>query len=377
MARKDDETRWKQEGRTAAKHQVLTEYLGAWIPILGQLDWVHDLVLIDGFAGPGRHTGGEPGSPLLMLDAFAKHRARDRLNVEAHFFFIEKDPRRVESLRQEIADRGAPPQAVTVEVIEGDYAEEFSPIVTAARERWQDCPVFAFIDPFGADPHQQLTADLLSLPRCEALTFVPLGFFSDLFNVDDMRDTLARVFGDEVFERGDGLDATARRELLVEMTEERLRGSCKWVRAIELVPAGRHGRHHYLFFGTNHPRGLARMKSAMWKLDPVGGVRFRDSTRPGQGVMFEDEPDFGPLLAALKEEFGDGIFTVEEAEDFTLFETPYLHDSQLKSKVLRPAEIAGELLPVDPPAGRKKNTYKKGSGIRLRFVEPPSDDRLF
>jgi hypothetical protein len=119
------------------------------------------------------------------------------------------------------------------------------------------------------------------------------------------------------------------------------------------------------------------MKSAMWRLDPVGGVSFRDSTQPGQGVMFEDEPDFGPLLAALKERFGEDVFTVEEAEDFTLFETPYLHDSQLKSKALAPAEGAGELEPVDPPAGRKKNTYKKGVGIRLRFVESPSDDRLF
>jgi three-Cys-motif partner protein len=377
MAPGEDKTRWKQEGRTAAKHRVLTEYLGAWIPILGQLDWVHDLVLIDGFAGPGRHTGGEPGSPLLMLDAFVEHRARARLDIDAHFFFIEKDPRRVESLRQEIADRGTPPPEITIEVIEGDYAEEFSPIVEAARERWQDCPVFAFIDPFGADPHQYLTADLLSLPRCEALTFVPIGYFSDLFTAPGMQETLRQVFGEEVFERGEGLDPTERRALLVEMTEERLRVSCRWVRAIELIPSGPQGRYHYLFFGTNNPTGLARMKSAMWKLDPVGGVSFRDSTQPGQVVMFEDEPDFGPLLAALKEHFGDGIFAVEEAEDFTLFETPYLHNSQLKSKVLAPAERAGELEPVGPPAGRKKNTYKKGAEIRLRFVEPPSDDRLF
>jgi three-Cys-motif partner protein len=377
MVDKHSETRWERGGRTEAKHRVLTEYLGAWIPILGQLGWVHDLVLIDGFAGPGRHTGGEPGSPLLMLDAFVEHRVRARLEVDAHFFFIENDPRRVASLRQEIGDRGAPPPGVTIEVIEGDYAEEFAPIVEAARERWQDCPVFAFIDPFGADPHQHLTADLLSLPRCEALTFVPIGYFSDLFTAPGMQETLRQVFGEGVFERGQGLDPTERRALLVEMTEEKLRGSCKWVRAIELIPSGPQGRYHYLFFGTNNPTGLARMKSAMWKLDPVGGVSFRDSTQPGQSVMFEDEPDFGPLLGALKEHFGDRVFTVEEAEDFTLFDTPYLHDSQLKSKVLRPAERAGELEPVDPPAGRKKNTYKKGAGIRLRFVEPPSDDRLF
>jgi hypothetical protein len=119
------------------------------------------------------------------------------------------------------------------------------------------------------------------------------------------------------------------------------------------------------------------MKSAMWKLDPVAGVSFRDSTQPGQGVMFEDEPDFGPLLAALKERFGKDVFSVEEAEDFTLFETPYLHDSQLKSKVLAPAERAGELEAIDPPAGRRRNTYNT-PGLQLRFVEPPpSNESLF
>jgi len=116
------------------------------------------------------------------MDALVEHRSRERLDVDPHFFFIEKDPRRIESMRQEIADRGAPPQEVTIEVIEGDYAEEFPAIVEAAREGY-DCPVFAFIDPFGADPDQQLTADLLLLPRCEALTFVPIGYFSDLFTV--------------------------------------------------------------------------------------------------------------------------------------------------------------------------------------------------
>lgn len=370
---KEDKTRWKQGGRTAAKHRVLVEYLGAWIPILGQLSWVHDLVLIDGFAGPGRHTGGEPGSPLLMLDAFIEHRDRDRFDVAAHFFFIEKDRSRVESLRQELDARGVPPDGATVKVIHGDYAEEFPAVVDAARERWPNCPIFAFVDPFGADTKPELTANLLALPRCEALTFVPIGYFAAFFDVPDMRRTLGLVFGRGVFERGADLDASARRNLLVEMMEERLRESCRWVRAIELVPAGGQGRHHHLFFGTNDRVGLARMKTAMWTLDPIGGVSFRDSTQPDQAVIFEAEPNLAPLLAALKENFGDRVFTIEEAKDFTLFDTPFLHDSHLKSKTLIPVEKIGQLVAVAPVPGRRKSSYPDGT--RLRFVEPPTSDQ--
>jgi len=375
MRGKSKETRWARGGRTEAKHRVLVEYLGAWIPIFGMQQWVNDLVLIDGFAGPGRHTGGEPGSPVLMLDTYEQHRDRDRLNVTAHFFFIEKDEHRVKSLRQEIANRGQLPDDVTVEVIHGDYADKFPAVVAGARERWTGCPIFSFIDPFGADTQPELTADLLSLPRCEALTFVPIGYFADFFNASDMRRTLGLVFGDEVFERGSDLDPQARREFLVEMMEERLRASCQWVRAIELVPTGGGGRTHHLFFGTNDRVGLARMKTAMWKLDPVGGVRFVDSTRPDQVVLFEAEPDLTPLLTALKEQFGDRVFTIEEAEDFALFSTPFLHDSHLKAKTLAAAERVGELVPVDPAPGRRKNAYR--TGTQLRFIEPVLDERLF
>jgi len=74
-----------------------TKYPGAWI--LGQLGWVQYVGQIDGFAAPGRHTDGEPGSPLLRMDALVEHRSRERLDVDPHFFFIEKDPRRIESRR--------------------------------------------------------------------------------------------------------------------------------------------------------------------------------------------------------------------------------------------------------------------------------------
>jgi three-Cys-motif partner protein len=376
MAGKPRKTRWNRGGRTEAKHRVLGEYLGAWIPIFGLQRWVHDLVLIDGFAGPGRYDGGEPGSPLLMLDAFEEHRDRDRLEVTAHFVFIEKDKERVKSLRQEIDARGEPAPDITIEIIQGDYADKFPVVVDDARKRWPNCPIFAFIDPFGADTEPDLTANLLGLPRCEALTFVPIGFFADLFNAPDMQRTLGLVFGEEVFERGADLEAAARRNLLVEMMEERLRESCEWVRAIELVPTGGGGRHHHLFFGTNDETGLARMKTAMWKLDPIGGVSFVDSTQPGQVVLFETEPDLAPLLAGLKERFGKDEFTIEEAERFTLG-TAFLHDSQLKSKTLAPAERAGELEAVNPPADRRRNTYKT-PGLHLRFIEPPpSNQSLF
>src|SRR6266508_3728294 len=74
VARKD--TLWPITRPTQAKHMILRTYLDAWLPILGAGRHAHEhVVLIDGFAGPGRYSGGEPGSPLIMLEAYLDHSA--------------------------------------------------------------------------------------------------------------------------------------------------------------------------------------------------------------------------------------------------------------------------------------------------------------
>src|SRR4051812_10923887 len=84
------ETLWPMRPTTAAKHTILRKYLDAWLPILGGGRYASDyLILIDGFAGPGRYSTGEDGSPLLMIKAYLEHSGEITANV--HFFFIEDD----------------------------------------------------------------------------------------------------------------------------------------------------------------------------------------------------------------------------------------------------------------------------------------------
>jgi hypothetical protein len=62
-------TRWPLAPHTKIKHEILKRYLNAWLPILGS--WAGRVVFIDGFAGPGRYSGGEPGSPVIALQTFS------------------------------------------------------------------------------------------------------------------------------------------------------------------------------------------------------------------------------------------------------------------------------------------------------------------
>lgn len=366
MAKKPDSLRWTRAGHTEAKHKILERYLDAWFGILGRSS--EDLVVIDGFAGSGRYEGGEPGSPLIMLDAYARRRDRRELDVTVHYFFIEADEPQADSLQQEL-DRRKMVADIVLEVINGDYDREFPKVLERVRQNWPRAPIFAFIDPFGGQHKQiSLTNELLRLPRCEALVFVPIGHFGDFFETDDMRATLEAVFGPKIFELGAGMTAAARKRLLVGQLEERLQRSCQWVRAFELVPK-RGSRSYYLFFGTNSKTGLARMKEAMWALDRVGGQSFRDSTRTGQSVLFEAEPDLRPLRILLEEHFDGQVFSIEDAECFTLCETPFRHDAHLKRKTLAPAERE-ERLEVVESSRMQKSSYP--AGTKMRFVPEPS-----
>lgn len=134
---------WDQDPHTAAKHRVLRKYLDAWIAAMGQQALKSSayrvgpprLLLVDGFAGPGRYSGGEPGSPLLMLDALLSHTALPRLaGVQFTFLFIEQDQRRVDHLRGEVATLGALPSNVTVRIEHGAFEATFGGLLDQATE---------------------------------------------------------------------------------------------------------------------------------------------------------------------------------------------------------------------------------------------------
>ena len=53
----------------------------------------------------------------------------------------------------------------------------------------------------------------------------------------------------------------------------------------------RNASDYFLYFASNNRLGLAKMKEAMWKVDPAGGFTFSDATNFDQAVLFQPEPD--------------------------------------------------------------------------------------
>lgn len=360
------ETLWELEGHSKAKHEILRRYLGGWLPIMAK--WNGRLLLLDGFAGPGRYTGGEEGSPLIMLKAYLEHTQRDRISAELVYAFIEENLDRVEHLEAEIAALGTLPDDLLCQVIHGNFEEVFRDQVEHLQKRNQQlAPTFAFIDPFGyTDAPLDLTKSILKFDRCEVLIYLPIPHINRWLSKPDQEQGLSALFGSDEWKKAIELKGSARKTFLHDLFRDQLKldGGVKYVRSFEII--NRQGTSGYhLFFGTNHETGLELMKGAMWRIDTVEGQTFRDSTDSGQLVLLGDgDPDPAPLERALRDHFGTQPFSIRDAELFALVDTPYL-GKHLRKPILKPLERDDELEVLESP---RKNRWTYPEGTIMRFV---------
>ena len=363
---------WRQDDHTAAKHRVLRAYLDGWIAVMAQQSLnAHGygsgparLLLVDGFGGPGRYAGGEPGSPLLMLDALLSHSARDRWNaVFFIFLFIEHDVRRVENLRREVAALGELPKNVKVIIEHGEFEATFGRLLDGTTGHGKTLiPTFAFIDPFGySTSSMSLTGRLLTFPRCEVLVFLPLTFVHRFVGRPGQECALTSLFGCDDWRDAIELEGEERREFLLELFERQLRSNptVEHVRSFQLRTHD--GNDYRLVFGLGHDKGLDLAKDAMWKVDPVAGTAYVGRTQTGQDVLFAHTVDTAPLLADLRARFGTEWFTIEEAERFTRIDTIF-RVGHLRRATLLPAEKDGQL------EIRRASGTRGLDGARLRFL---------
>lgn len=361
---------WDHDAHTAAKHRVLRAYLDGWIPVMAQQVQAFTirpprLLLVDGFAGPGRYATGEEGSPLIVLDALLSHSAFPRLSgVQFIYLFIEHDTRRVEHLRREVAGLGSLPGNVTVHIEHGEFETTFGALIEQTTDHGKVLvPTFAFIDPFGySTASMSLTGRLLAFPRCEVLIFLPLSFVHRFVGREGQDAALTSLFGCEDWRQAPDLQGGERRAFLLSLFERQLAAnpSVAHVRSFQLRTHD--GNDYRLVFGVGHVKGLDLAKDAMWKVDPVAGTSYVATTESGQEVLFTPDSlvDTTPLLAELRSKFGTDWFTIDQAERCTRIDTPF-RIGHLRQRTLQPAEKAGKL-EVQRPG---RTAFKEA---RMRFV---------
>jgi len=356
-------TVWDLEPHTERKHEILRRHLGAWLPILGQTNG--RIVYIDGFAGPGMYSGGEPGSPVVAIRTALDHKLLPRMRAELIFVFIENREDRAKTLKKVLRERFPKlPPNIKYEVYHSPFSDTITEILDEIeKEGARLAPTFAFIDPFGfAGFPLSVVTRLLSYRACEILVTFMEGFVVRF--LDELRaDALNELFGtDEWVQARDLPTADERRNFLLALYERQLRRACgaKFVRSFEMVGKGGNVLY-YLVFATKHLKGLDVMKNAMWKADPTGQFRFSDRTDPTQTTLLslENEPSWAvPAAGSVFERFRGHTVPVEDIGSFVIGETPFLFH---KRPILGRLESEGKITSVVPR--QKARTWPRGCRV--------------
>jgi three-Cys-motif partner protein len=354
-------TIWPREEHTRAKHELLARYLSRWVPIFqhGYGKTSH-LVFIDGFAGPGVYTQGEPGSPVVMVREYL--RATRDPDTTLHCFFVEGNKKRAEELEARVDGFRGP--KCLIDVLHGDYADHYDHIMRKV-DALPEPAVFAFLDPFSAVDDPDLAVDVVVRPRSEALVYLPVGHFARFLDQANMERTLNGVFGDARWKVLKGQSTAEIRKGLVEIYAQRLAepGSGEhgrfYVETFAIQPGK--GERYYLFFATKHAKAVEAMREAMWHLDPANGRLF-DARSPSQRSLDVWKPG---LSDDIHRRFPKGAtFDFEEAWRFVVDERPPFDKKRLRAALTYLRE-AGLIQVIDPKSGKpSKRGFPPGRPIR-------------
>ena len=301
---------------------MLRHYLAAWFPIMlhGGFPGV---TYAEGFAGPGEYAGGEEGSPMIALRQVVDRPDLVKLGKPTRFVFVEQQQDRFDHLRQQVrslSPRDGRPASIAISGTRGICQESLISELEKAGAFGE--PIFANLDAWGADVPHEVVKRIAANPASEVLVTFVSDFFRRFATLDEI-DKGDLQFGNRTWRKVADLPSEAKKPFLVDQYRSVLHSAgLPMTLTFELVDEGGHGV--FLVYGTRDETGLARMKDAMWKVDPLYGLRFRDPRDVNQLAFNIDQPDLAPLSEDLRRELNDGErHRVKDLRRYTLLKTVY------------------------------------------------------
>ena len=263
----DADEKWVYTQHTAAKHEILHRYLGAWLAILGRArkgsDWRHkQLVLVDAFAGRGRYMGGEPGSPMIIFDrAVEAVKAGMAQSVRIHC--AEPNASNFSDLEKVCSALQYP--GVEIDATPDTFVEIGTRIADWAEAQKASVPIFVLVDPFGVKGVPlRLIRRLLDVERLEVLLTFMVRDPSRFMKEGNYAEPLTALFDGDAWRECE--DAPDRASCLLLRFQDIVRPSvARWATPFRVFEDKRKIVLYYLLHLTNNDLGMREMKKAMIK----------------------------------------------------------------------------------------------------------------
>ncbi|WP_080682004.1 three-Cys-motif partner protein TcmP [Sorangium cellulosum] len=361
-------TIWELEPHTAAKHRILRSYLDAWFPILARHPKAKRVLYVDAFAGPGEYKNGEDGSPVIALKAVLEH--SHKFDTLIRLVFVEQNQARCDHLRAVIGRYADKIKAAHKRVeVSGPHCDDCEKLLSKAlaayeAKRQPFGPALIFLDQFGySDVPLALVANIMRYEQCEVFSYLHGDGIRRFLEDPSKHEAISRAYGGDSWKAALKLPLKQRVTFLANEYQSVLKSKAgvKFVWHFAM-----HGEGdkllYWLFFCTNHRRGLEEMKRAMAKVDTSGGsFKFSDAFDPGQLVLFDRFSDKW-LEEHLSRHFAGKEITVKGIAEHVLEHTPGV----LYKTVLKKLEDDGAI-EVLPPYGKRRRGSFPDENLKIRF----------
>ena len=318
------QTVWPIEPHTAAKHELLKHYLGAWFPILASSE--RRIIFLDAFAGPGIYSDGKPGSPIIALRTLLNHSSFHRYDrCEFIFHFIEKEPSRFDRLQIELQQFDPLPANVRASTHLGEFQDVIEGVSNSlSSNNRRLAPTLAFVDPFGVSGvPMELISRFLDSRKCELFLILMVDHLNRFLSTERMRGGRDSLFDTSDFSEVEAALAGKRIPLLVDLYRQQLLAVANFKHTLDFEMRRTTGTvAYYVVYATRNITGVEKFKDAMWKVDPSTGSSFSDRNWNQGSLLTGSNVELSLLQNRLGEEFRGKSVSIKRPEKFTILDTP-------------------------------------------------------
>jgi three-Cys-motif partner protein len=316
--------------------------------------WGANITYAEGFSGPGVYLDGSPGSPVIAMRTLVSD-SDIRTKVKKagmRFVFIDHDQRCVDMLPGELAKAVHPvpladlgTHGVHVAIEKGKCEPDLERLLTS-QKAWHR-PVLAVLDTWGGAVSFDLVKRIADNPGSEVIITMQPQYFAR-FAVADGVTHGDGVFGNKRWRAVNEQPPGAKDRWLLQRYRHTIKAAgFPFVLDFELID--KRGQSLFLIFGTTHRKGLIKMKEAMWEVDDVAGVGYRDPRDPNQEALaIELEPNTAPLKRLILDHLQTlpgNRSAIRDLRSFALFNTVF-KESQAMT-VVKEMVADGQLVRID------------------------------
>jgi len=306
---------------TRIKLEIFRKYLRAWLPTFTKARKIYwkDIFIYDFFAGEGKDSEGNSGSPLIIIEELiAHHQSIESSNLNVRVVLNEKLKRKFDVLKEVVSSRVSEAIPYKIELYQKPFKEFF--LEQYSRMKLDQSPRLIFLDQYGI---KEITKDvfsmLVSLKRTDFIFFISSSFVRRFNEQEEFQAYIALTKSD--FDKSRPVHS---HRVIFEYYKALLG------KEYHLAPFSiKKGSNVYgLIFGSNHSLGLEKFLNIAWKINPHSGdanfnIDEEGYLNTGQWSLFPTE-NLPKKLYIFERDLKTRILSRELSSDSEVYNTRWV-----------------------------------------------------